>query len=158
MDMKKTTIIILLTVLFLSPVAAKDSSRVSAFYLKYTSRGSMWPVSIQFTIDRDGKCVYEYRNRRTGDTKGFTTRLSRRDLAALKSGLLNKYNFFSLPKYQPGRRMIKDASTSFLTVSMSGKTRRIGGYAIGHFDAFEPVFGYIRTMIYNMRKKHLNAR
>ena len=154
--MKKIVLILLTMILALTPIIAKDNSSVPKFHLEYTSRGSMWPVFIRFTVDRKGKCEYNFRHRRTGATKEFTARLSRRELLVLKSNLLNKYNFFTLPKYQPNRRMVKDASTSFLTISMFGKTRRIGGYAVGHLKAFRPVFHYIQTMIYKMKKKHAN--
>lgn len=151
--MKKLSLV-LLFLLALSPLAGKDTSPVPRFQLEYTSRGSMWPVFIQFTIDRNGYCVYSSTNRRTGAVERFTTRLSSPELASLQSRLLNDFNFFSLPDYdyrQHNMHQLKDGSTTYLTVSYSGKTRRIGGYAVSHVKTYSPVFSHVSTLIHILR-------
>lgn len=154
--MKKLSVILML-ILVISPVTAKDNSAVPRFRLEYTSRGSMWPMFIRFTVDRNGRCEYSSRNRRTGTVRRFTDRLTRRALSELKSKLLNDYNFFSLPAYNfrdHSDAMVKDASTRYLTVSISGKTRRIGGYAINFVGTYSPAFNYVWRMVHDLRKKH----
>ncbi|HPJ39795.1 MAG TPA: hypothetical protein PK253_16210 [Spirochaetota bacterium] len=156
--MKQLLIIPILLLMVLPGVSAGDTSPAERFHLGYYSRGSYNPVTITFSVDKAGHCEYHSKDRSTGASEKFSARLSRNELVTLKSKLLNEYKFFSLPDYQkPGHR-IMDASTSYLTVTISDKTRRIGGYAVDTIGPHESVFSYIQAMIHTLREKHAGGQ
>lgn len=156
--MKRFLIMLLLSIPVMSCVLANDTSSVGKFHLGYYSRGSYNPVTITFSVDKAGRCEYHSKDRSTGASEKFTDQLSHDELATLKSKLLNEYKFFSLPDYQKPGHSIMDASTSYLTVTISDKTRRIGGYAVDIIGPHESVFSYIQSLIYTLKTKHTGGQ
>ena len=129
------------------------------FSLRYTVRGSMFPVNECFRITADGKCYFS----NDGKTIPFISekehsdllkyQLSEKELNQLIDSLINKNDFFSLP-VECDEMAWMDANTTYLTISYKGKVHTIGGYASFDYEPYKASYEIIYKLLDKIKKKN----
>lgn len=151
----KTLLVCLCALVLVPPgFSARADHAGDGFRLVYESWGTMLPVHERFTVDGNGNCAWVFRQRTDRHATSFKAVLSRDEFAALKKKLLEEYGFFAIPEPAEKSPGVKDSSTTFLTISWKGRSRRIGGYAAHHVADWQPVLRHVRVVIQSLKRRN----
>lgn len=134
----------------LSVLALSLSAVPASFYLVYEARGSEYPVTIRISLNGKGqyrktlRCpAYAGSPSRAEEVTGT---LPDAAFSAFVKELVEKRGFFTLPETFTHALKKMDMATQYLTLSLDGRYRRIGGYDAGSHPGSKGVFQLVDAL------------
>jgi hypothetical protein len=99
-------------------------------------------------VSEDGSYQEIFRDYIQKEEKTFLGKLSEEDMADLVQTVINKEQFFCLPKNVSSNRKICDALTEHLTVIYENEKHECGGY-----DVIDASFKNVVSKLYELKSK-----